>query len=109
MAGMAPLCSPLYGSALPLPVPPLHGTGSLARRSYYLRLQNRLGGGDRFRHPTKHCSPISRGPKNSKKGTQRGPNFELKGDLEDVKGDAKFKFLELFTKIEYVKLVKKPN
>ena len=37
-----------------------------------------------------HCSPISRGPKNYKKGTQRGSNFEQKGDQKDpnyIKGD----------------------
>ena len=50
-----------------------------------------------------HCSQILREPKNCKKGTQtqRGPNFERKGDQKgtffDVKGDLKFES-ELFTK-----------
>ena len=31
-----------------------------------------------------HCSTISRGPTNCKKGTQRGPNFEQKGDMVPI-------------------------
>ena len=54
-----------------------------------------------------HCSTISRGPTNCKKGTQRGPNFEQKGDLFEVKGTQNSNFSELFTKSEYVKMVKK--
>ena len=56
-----------------------------------------------------HCSTISRGPTNCKKGTQRGPNFEQKGDLFDVKGDQNLNFSELFTKSENVKIVKKSH
>ena len=47
-----------------------------------------------------HCSQILREPKNCKKGTQtqRGPNFERKGDQKgtffDVKGDPKFDFFQ---------------
>ena len=52
-------------------------------------------------------------PRFHKKGTQRGPNFEQKGDPNDVKGDPKGDpnsiFSELFTKSEYLKIVKKPN
>ena len=47
-----------------------------------------------------HCSQILREPKNCKKGTQtqRGPNYERKGDQKgtffDVKGDPKFDFFQ---------------
>ena len=55
-----------------------------------------------------------RGPKNSKNGTQRGPNFEQKGDQKGTqitqkgtqKGTQSSIFSELFTKGEYVKIVK---
>ena len=45
-----------------------------------------------------HCSTISRGPTNCKKGTQRGPNFEQKGDPNYVKGDPKFNFFRIVHK-----------
>ena len=38
---------------------------------------------------------------------QRGPNFEQKGDLFEVEGTKNSNFSELFTKSEYVKMVKK--
>ena len=40
---------------------------------------------------------------------KRGPNFEQKGDLFDVKGDQNLNFSELFTKSENVKIVKKSH
>ena len=44
----------------------------------------RLNGGDMgdktFNEHQGHCTQISRGPKNCKKGTQWGPSFEQKGD-----------------------------
>ena len=45
-----------------------------------------------------HCYKIKWGPKNPKKGTQRAPNFEQKGDPNyvkgDPKGDPKFNFFQ---------------
>ena len=57
-------------------------------------------------HCVMHCSKIKRGPKNPKKGTQRGPNFEQKGDQ---KGTQRSFFSELFTKSKYVKIINKTN
>ena len=49
-----------------------------------------------------HCSTITRGPKNCRKGTKRGPNFwqkwDPKGTLFDVKGDLKFEFFRIVHK-----------
>ena len=49
-----------------------------------------------------HCSPITRGPKNCKKGTQREPKgdpiFGKQGTLFDVKGDLKFEFFRIVHK-----------
>ena len=94
-----------YHLCLPLNLPGVTSTIQLAPDSLTAH-RTLVGAGE-------HCSPISRGPENSKKRTQRGSNFEQKGDQKETlttyKGTQISNFSELITKSEYVKIVEKPN
>ena len=94
-----------YHLCLPLNLPGVTSTIQLAPDSLTAH-RTLVGAGE-------HCSPISRGPENSEKRTQRGSNFEQKGDQKETlttyKGTQISNFSELITKSEYVKIVEKPN